>query len=196
MPGKFESSNNPLIITMYLRSTLLSLALVIGGFLNAPAQTAPVTIDITPLRVQATKMGQALVAKDFKTFIKYTHPIVIKKMGGQAKMLKTLEEGVKNTALGGYIMVGFNVGNVLKVVRAGNELHALVVDNTVMDGELGTLSSTSYLLAISKDNGKNWLFVDASALTDQKAKALFPNYNPELKIPKKPEPVFKRKPKK
>jgi hypothetical protein len=55
----------------------------------------------------------------------------------------------------------------------------------------GTLTANSYLLGISQDGGKNWHFVDTAPFEDQtKLKALFPQYNSELKIPEKQRPIF------
>jgi hypothetical protein len=47
----------------------------------------------------------------------------------------------------------------------------------------------SHLLAISKDNGKHWYFMDTANLLRDNVKSILPHYNMELKIPAKEQPV-------
>ncbi len=54
----------------------------------------------------------------------------------------------------------------------------------------GKMKQESHLLAISKDNGVYWYFIDTVKLTDENVKSVLPNFNSDLKIPAKKEAVF------
>lgn len=84
------------------------------------------------------------------------------------------------------------IGSIIKIVAAKEELHALLEQQLIMSVSDGTLTTNSHLLAISKDLGKNWFFVDAGNLTNEKIALIFPNYNYELVLPKKQPPVFRK----
>jgi hypothetical protein len=151
------------------------------------------SIDTNNLKSQATIMMQAFTKPDYKTFVSFTYPRVVEMMGGVESMIKFLEKSIEQTKAEGFTFQSVNIGSVTKGVVAGNELHALVQQQITLQAKEGIITANSYLLAISKDSGKNWTFVDAANLTREKIEMMFPDYNYELKIPEKQAPIFTQK---
>lgn len=82
------------------------------------------------------------------------------------------------------------IGEPSKTVNAGEEIHCLIPQTILMKVPKGKMKSETYLLAVSKDNGDNWFFIDTVNLTMENVKTVLPNYNSDLKIPTKKQPKF------
>jgi len=82
------------------------------------------------------------------------------------------------------------IGKPSKTVIAGDEIHCLVPQTVYMKVPKGKLKSETQLLAVSRDNGSNWFFIDAVSLNKDNIKRVLPNYNFDLVLPTKSEPIF------
>ena len=82
------------------------------------------------------------------------------------------------------------IGKPSKTVIAGNEIHCLVPQTVYMKVPKGKLKSETQLLADSRDNGSKWFFIDAVNLNKDNIKIVLPNYNFDLVLPPKNEPIF------
>jgi len=150
-------------------------------------------IDTVKLKSQATTLAQTFINGDYKLFVKYTYPKVVQLMGGEDKMIEFLTSMTVKLKKEGIEYKSVDIGLTSLNVKAGEEIHTLVLETIIMTVPGGTLTANSYLLAISKDQGNNWYFVDTAAFQDeQKLNAIFPNYNSQLKIPSKQPQTFIR----
>ena len=148
-------------------------------------------IDTIRLKSQALTLAQTFINGDYKSFVKYTYPKVVQMMGGENKMIDFLTSMTKKLKKEGIEYRSVDIGLTPLNVKAGEEIHTLVLETIVMIVPGGTLTANAYLLGISQDQGSNWYFVDTAGFQDeQKLKAMFPNYNPQLKIPPKEPPTF------
>lgn len=155
------------------------------------SQSSPVSIDSNLLKENATAMATSFLEGDYKTFVKYTYPKVVQLMGGEEKMILAVKNGIDQMGKEGFSIKAVNVGLTSQAVYAGKELHTLVFQSIIMSAPGGTLTANSYLIAVSRDGGKNWYFVDTAPLHDKNTlKAIFPQYNNQLKIPEKQSPIF------
>ena len=150
-------------------------------------------IDTNILKTQATEMAESFMKEDYATLAKYTYPKIVELMGGKDNMIAILKKGVEDMQKKGVTFKSVSVTPTSLKAKAGKEIHTIVAQTIVMGVPGGTLTSNSYLLAITADNGKTWRFVDTAQMTDMdKIKSVFPNYNPDLKIPKKDPPIFNK----
>jgi hypothetical protein len=175
-----------------LRRSLWTLVIILFSTVSY-AQVDFVKLDSiqeSSLSAQANKMAKAFINADYKAFVKYTYPKAVLMLGGEAKMIETLEKGLQEMNNQGFYFKSVSIGEHLEVAKAGNEVHTFVAQKLQMDVPNGTLIANSYLLAITKDNGKTWHFIDSSPLTKANIKELLPNYNLSLNIPAKQKPIF------
>ena len=136
-------------------------------------------------------MADAFMNSEYKTMVRYTYPRVVQMMGGEKQMIDILGKSISNMKEQGYSFKSVQIGLTNQRVKAGKEIHALVLQTLVISVPGGSLTAPSYLLAISADGGKKWHFVDTAALHDKATlKRIFPHFNPALKIPNKQQPVF------
>lgn len=137
---------------------------------------------------EGNTMAKAMLNKNYSTMIDYTYPEIIKMAGGREKLLTLLESTMEGMSKQGYNIEKITLGEPQKIFTAGKELHCLISETLLMSTTQGKAQITNYLLCISKDNGKNWCFLESSKLTPENIKKIFPNFNTALKIPEKGSP--------
>ena len=135
------------------------------------------------LTTQANTVAMAVVKGDYSTVIDYMYPKVVMMGGGKAKMLQLMTTGMGQMKAQGMSFLNASVGTPGKFYKAGTEIHCLVPEIVNMKTPGGTFAMHSNLLAISKDKGKNWTFIDLNKNTIAQLPKLLPHFNKDLKIP-------------
>lgn len=139
---------------------------------------------------QAKTMAKHLIDLNYSEFIKFTYPTVVEKMGGYDKMLTLLKDGSKGLLGDGVKISAIEVGQPSDFIVEGSELQCTVPKVTEMETPEGVLVSNGTLIAISKDNGLNWYYVDAN-MDINAMKSILPNLSNKLVIPPAQLPKFK-----
>lgn len=133
-------------------------------------------------------LAQAMVAGDYENIADYTYPRITEMMGGESQMVAAVKNLMQQMESQGIRISSLTLGTPGKLFEAGSELHCLVPQKMVMTTPEQTITSDSYLLAISLDQGGRWYFLDTAQLTNANAKTLLPDFNDNLKIPAKTPP--------
>ncbi len=172
--------NKPHLMNKFLLVLVLSCAFM------AKAQ-----VDKTKIKAQAEKAAQALLKSDYEVLKTYTYPKIAEEYGGVDRMMATAKSGREDLEAMGISLDSVAVGEPTDPVKAGDQLHCLIPQTTVIRKPDGTVTTESYLLAVSLDQGNHWYFISIPNLTADAIKGLLSNYNPELVIPEKKPSVFK-----
>jgi hypothetical protein len=147
-------------------------------------------IETGNVKTQADSMANALLNGDYGTLIDFTYPKFVEEGGGKEKMISLTKEGIDEMNQKGISILSVSIGEPSEAVFAGNEIHCIVSQAIELKVPDGKLKSISYLLAISKDSGRKWYFIDIGSWTTEKALTILPNFNKDLKIPVTTSPVF------
>jgi hypothetical protein len=160
-------------------------ALALAGFLfiSAKAQS-----DSTAMRANLTaaanKMGQLFIDKNYREYLSYVHPELIKMIGGPDKMIamfeKPLGEGVT------FRKVWYE--EPLQLIGTPKDIEAVLPENIELNTPKGKLVARSYTIAISKDKGKTWHFVSTSGKTLDQMRVVLPSLSPKLVLPETAAP--------
>jgi len=75
---------------------------------------------------QGNAMGKYLVEKNYKSFVKHTHPKLLEMVGGEQAMIDAVREDNKQTEAKGYSMVKIHVDTPTTIIKEGNELQSTV----------------------------------------------------------------------
>lgn len=135
-------------------------------------------------------MVLAMKSKNYETLVKYTYPKVVAMVGGEENLLDLVKNSMESVASQGLIFKEIIVGKPQKIYTAGTELHCLVPQTVTMENSESTITSETFLLAVSTNKGKNWYFLDTAMLNEQYKASLFPNFNKQLQIPAPTPPIF------
>jgi hypothetical protein len=148
-----------------------------------------VTIQPPAVKDQATKMGQALIRGDYKTFVHYTYPGIVKMAGGPDQLATQLSTVMSQMKSGGVVVTGVRFGAVSKVITSGKELQCTLEQHTAMNVPDGKIINTTTLICLSEDGGKTWTFVDTSNKDMATIRKVLPGLSNEIVIPKAQPPV-------
>jgi hypothetical protein len=146
--------------------------------------------DTTIVKKQADIVARAVVSGNYATVVNYMYPKVVQMAGGKAKILQMMQTGIEQMKAQGVTFESATVGSPGKFYKAGTEIHCLVPEYIVMKMNGNTLRTNSNLLAISKDGGKNWTFLDLNKNTIASIPKIFPKFNKDLKIPEPTQPMM------
>lgn len=132
----------------------------------------------------------AMKNSDYNKTLDYTYPKVIEIGGGREKLFSLMKNTLDKMKKEGYVFENQILGEPQRIYNAGKELHCIVPKKTIIKTPKGRVEATYYLLAVSKDNGRRWFFIESHMLNDENKKLIFPNFNSDLKIPKNSKPVL------
>lgn len=176
---------------MHTSKPLLSL---VGGLLffqsafgQAPMDSASIAIQV---KQQATDMAGHLVSKDYTKFVEYLFPKTIADGGGKAAVIKMISDAMAETEEQGYILQKAEIGEPSTFITALTELQCTIPEILTMKVPGGTVVTTSSLIAVSKDGGNNWKFLEASKSSLEQIRKYYPNISSKLKLPDYGQPVF------
>ncbi len=142
------------------------------------------------IKASAEETVEAMKALDHKKMIEKTYPRLIELVGGEAAMLKLLENQFKQFKEEGITFTTIEVGEPTAPIKAGEELHCLISQKLVLDTKDQVITTYGYLLGISRDEGKRWYFLDCAQLNNEIVKQIVPNFNDELTIPERTAPLI------
>lgn len=142
------------------------------------------------IKAEATKMGNALVNKDYKTFVSYSYPKILEQMGGTEKMAASIEQQMKGMENAGTTIVAISYENPSPIIKAGKELQCTIPQQMIMVSGKNKIAAKSTLICISKDNGKHWYFLDAGERDIKTIHQQLPNVSKSLVIPPPAQPVL------
>ncbi len=158
---------------------IIFVILFIGSTSNLKAQ-----VYLNNLYKQANEMAVSLPKGDYKTLMKYTHPTIIKKMGGIEKAISTLKKGMTTMQQQGFQINKVTIGKVTQTIKSQKDIQCIVPQ--ILDLKFGgqSVHTTSYLFCISYDGGKRWYFLDAGTMPEAQLRQTFPEISSKLIIPK------------
>ncbi|TWI98624.1 hypothetical protein JN11_02812 [Mucilaginibacter frigoritolerans] len=142
------------------------------------------------MQKQADIMGKVFLKGDYQTFAKYTYPAIVNAMGGEIRMATVLANSASSMKTQGMTFDNITFDSPSKIVKSGNELQCTLQQHTTIKLVNGRAVATSTLIAISKDGGKNWLFVDTSNKDVATMRKALPNLSTAIIIPPQQKPAF------
>ena len=141
---------------------------------------------------QAELMAKALLNKDIEIYKKFISPKMAAVFGGQEKMIEQIKNDQKLLESQGIKFLNVTFGKPSNIIIVDNELQCTIPQKSEVKISTGRLITTSTLVVVSDDNGKNWFFIDTFGKDIQFMRLNFPtlNLSNKLIIPKKPEPTI------
>ncbi len=133
----------------------------------------------------ANKYSNALVKGDWEKVLDLTYAEIIIKNGGRQSMISKAKAFEAEMLQLGFELQKAELSDPLKVYQSGEYLMCAVPMRLTFKGNLGKLYSESSLLAVSSDEGKTWSYIDMAQVQINQLAEIFPDINPELRIPPK-----------
>ena len=118
-----------------------------------------------------------------------THPKVVEVMGGKEKMVAALTKELKVMKDAGMEFKSAKVLDPSNLVRVEKEIFVVVPLTLELTSPKRKVTTKGALVGLSRDEGKTWVFVDATPGRD-KLKEMIPNLPDAIVLPKKEPPVI------
>jgi hypothetical protein len=138
------------------------------------------------LKAQADELGQAALHLDHEKMADFTHPVLIKNMGGRPAFVKALDRFALEIKGQGFQFTSYTVKEPSELVESGGEVFGIVPTEVNLSGPNGAKGrQPSFLVAVSEDRGAHWTFLDGEGIRGDrsKLKALLPNFPDKLELP-------------
>jgi len=167
------------------KSCVVALLMIVAS-VNLQAQSEsykPTTTQTAALKRQADDMAALMMQHNYKQMAYYTYPPIVKAMGGPDKMAEKVSQMMDEMQTRGMALKSTTIGNIGDIVKSGTHLYSVIQQILQISNGGSVITGSSYLLAISSDNGKRWYFVDTAPFKHQNIKQMFPDYPPGLVIP-------------
>ncbi len=168
---------------------LLVAFLVLLGTTHCIAQDAAANAQL-----EAQKSADAMLAGDYEKLVAYTPRQWVAAMGGKEAMVAIIKQGMDGMKAQAITFQSVRVGDPGPIQKIGGELISLVPQKVTLKVPGGHMESEAYLIGISEDGGKTWVFADSTGFTKEneaKLAQIFPELSGKLHIHEHKEPVFK-----
>ncbi|MES2765904.1 MAG: hypothetical protein V4642_08555 [Bacteroidota bacterium] len=138
----------------------------------------------------AENLNRAVLNNDYDTFAKYTHPKIVEALGGEAKFKELTEQGAKRMQSDSAKFISISNGTPGKIITVNGELQTTIPQTVEVKIPTGKVKSKTTLIAVSKDDGKNWLFVNTANTDLKRLQKILPTLSNDLVIPQQQQPEF------
>lgn len=167
-----------------IKFKLVGLSLVL--FLASASLSAQTMQD--EIKRQAEYMINGMLDGNIDKLLDHTLPAVIDMGGGRSNMKEAISAMLQQTLDQGFTIDTVYVGDAGEVYPAGDDLHALIPQYLKLGFAQGYIESETSLIAISKDKGEKWYFIDIKQLDESTKSMVLPVINENMVIPEPTEP--------
>jgi hypothetical protein len=150
-------------------------------------------IDVGRAVEQAKTVAKAVLDEDYGKVADLTHPKVVDIMGGREKMIEQTKAVMKALKDQGIEIKSHTVGKAGEPVIDGKTAYLVIPTSLVLTANGMKIGTESYLLGMTTDRGKSWVFVDGAGMDRPEIRdKVFPSLPEGLKLPeKKPPSIIK-----
>ena len=174
--------------SMFLRSVFLCSVLLIS---LQPVKAQADSASLVPqIRAASDSMMAAFKAGDYKTFARFNNETVVNMLGGTEQFASFLEQQMKSMSQLKFTEI--RAGRILRITSYQQTWQCIVEQQSEITMEGQTISSISHLVGLSRDGGQSWRFMDGNQGSLEQFKALMPELNPLMPIPRKKQESGKK----
>jgi hypothetical protein len=130
----------------------------------------------------ATDYTQAIVDRDFDKVITKTLPNIVEMGGGKELMVQDLHSERQQVVDNGLDYISAKIGEPGKVFESNGDQQLIFPVTYKVVSNLNELNVNAKLLAVSKDKGKSWYFLDIEKYDRESLKSFYSNLSDDIKF--------------
>jgi uncharacterized protein (TIGR03067 family) len=154
------------------------------GAKKAPASPAPAEGDfIADIKKHAEICSESQLKSDFTKALPYVPAELLRLMGGKQAFADEFAANIAELKRRKVTINQLEIGTPETPKEFDGVLAGLVPQKLVITTPQGKIVTHSYLIAISENKGKSWVFVDPMVITAEQRSILYPMLEGKLKIP-------------
>ena len=134
----------------------------------------------------AKHVTASYLKENVKELIAYTHPDVIKALGGKDAVARMLKETFENAKATNIVVVKNATGDLLDFKKENGEYRCLIEKTTITEvpGRNKRIIQNTTMFGFYNSKLKHWQFIDGSKLVDGMHKNYFEDFKTTIEIPK------------
>jgi hypothetical protein len=140
------------------------------------------------LKRDAAACRKAIVEKDYGAMARYTLPKLVKMVGGVAGLRHAGEKTMQDKDGNMMELQQCSLGEPGAVKKVDTQLLALVPQKMVIRAHGIRAQMNGWLLGISDNGGRNWVFIDTVKMREESFNRNFPELAGKIDLPPKPKP--------
>jgi hypothetical protein len=137
---------------------------------------------------QAKKMADALIQRNYVSFVDFQPPKLIEMFGGKEKAKEKIKRSWEQQEADSIIVTKITFGTPSSVINYKDELQCTIPQRFEYKTPKGMVILKSTVIALSLDQGEKWYFIDAANKTLSKIKQSFPDLSDDIVIPEQEKP--------
>lgn len=146
-------------------------------FLSIQAQTTNEN-----LNTQLYEMKNSFLNGDYQKVVKYSLPKVVEMMGGEQQMIEATQTSMESMKAQGFVVEDISFSEASPFVTQNGVLQCSLTQELIMETPEGKIQNKTSIIAVSRDDGENWNFLDASGMPIDLVKTIFPDLHPDISI--------------
>jgi hypothetical protein len=159
---------------------------LIGSTSAAQEDSASISVRI---RSAADSMLAAFKQKDFRTFARFNNKKLLDVMGGAEQFAVFMDQQMKS--MKDLSFTEIRAGRILRIIPYKNTWQCVLEQYSQISTQGMIISSVSHLVGLSVDKGVSWRFIDANQGSPEQFRAILPELNPDMPIPRKKQEAGK-----
>jgi len=157
------------------KKIIFSILLLLSFGFSAKAQEY-----LDSIKSQSTQMVNAFSKGDYGKLLEFTHPSIIKIMGGKETATKLLDTALHQLKESGITVEEAKVGDIIQSLKSNDTIQCMLPQYLKMKMGDKFYSSKNYLFGISYNNGKRWYFIDTNGGTEESIRKMIPEISKEI----------------
>jgi hypothetical protein len=142
------------------------------------AAAAGVAQESEPARVQADVKAllQALYAGDVDTVLRYTHPTIVERQGGEEPTRGAIQHAVSTLTGAGMRLESLAFPKPPEFIEAPGQRFVVVPTLSIVAANGQRVESLNFQLGALDTDSAQWRYVDGSRVNEQNVQLLFPGF--------------------
>ena len=158
------------------------------SFCNAQSSESKLDLNPDNIKHQALKMMDFLIKRNCDSFIEFVYPKIIEMFASKKEAMLAITNSWKKSDADSMKIIKFKLGEPSKIISQEDELQCTIPQSLEFENPKSQVIVKSTLIAISRDKGEKWYFIDAFGKNREKIKSIFPNISNQLIIPEQAKP--------
>ena len=159
-----------------IRKTFLVVALA--------ATAAPAFSDeLEPVQRDVQELSQAMYRGDLDTILRFTHPKIIKMLGGPTAARAAMEMAVQPMRDIGMTLEAFSFPRPPEYIEGRERRFAIVPTLSIMAAQGQRIESLNYQFGVLEPGAKGWTYLEGSRINQQNVRGFFPDFPADYVFP-------------
>jgi hypothetical protein len=126
---------------------------------------------------------KALYSGDLAAVIDYTHPLIIKGLGGHAKAQSTIEESMAPILERGIQVESLSFPEAPDFIVTDQEVYAIVPTHSVFEIGGKRVESLNFQFGVLNPDTEEWKYAEGSRINADNVRSLFPSFPSDYSFP-------------